>query len=65
MTGDILSHEELSIWNDKQREEILGEDNRKFFFNAHGREPRDENELAFHYIKNGGAFGFDERNKKR
>jgi len=65
MTNDILSHEELSEWNSRQKEEILGEDNRNFFRHKYGREPKDDNELAFHYINNGGAFGFNDRNEKK
>ncbi len=65
MTDSDISHEDLSGWNSKQKEEILGEDNRNFFRHAYGREPKDDNELALHYINNGGASGFNDRNEKK
>ena len=65
MANNDISHDNLSEWNSKQIEEILGEDNRRFFFYAHGREPKDDNELALHYINNGGATGFNDRNEKK
>lgn len=60
---DVLSHEDLSQWNSRQLEEALGDDNKHFFRQTHGRDPIDTNELILHYIRNGGADNFDKRNK--
>ncbi len=64
MTEHDITNEDFSVRSSEQIKEMLGEDNRNFFRNQHGREPIDDNELAFHYIKNGGAFDFDKRNRR-
>ena len=51
VTDSDISHEDLSLWNPRQLEEMLGDDNRNYFRNTHGREPEDNNELIFYYIK--------------
>lgn len=55
-----ISHKNLSVWNEEQQKEMLGEDNRNYTRMVLGHEPTDE-ELVWHYINNGGAEDFSKR----
>lgn len=53
-----LKHDVLAARLQRQNEEAHGADNRLFFFEHHGREPVDDDELMMYYIEHGGAEGF-------
>lgn len=51
----------LAEYNEKQKEEILGDDNMSFAREKLGHHPSDD-EAARHYIENGGADDYRKRN---
>jgi hypothetical protein len=59
-----ISHEDLSVWNELEKEDILSSDNRWFAGEVLGHEPSDD-EAALHYIKNGGADNFSKRHGEK
>ena len=61
---DFDSIEDLRKWNEEQLKEALGNDNRYYFYLKYGRPAENNNELLLHYILEGGAVGFRQRNTK-